>query len=106
MTGAGMEIVIVTVIVTGIVEESENERESVIVTAIATGKGTAIVTEIGMGIAEMVKGAIGTERDGQKEMKVRSQGLTKKALQFLILRNVRKADGTIEVYQKVAVKCS
>lgn len=105
MTGAVMEIVI-TVTVTGIVEENENERESVIVIGIATGKGTAIVTEIGMVIAEMVKGAIGIERDGQKEMRVRSQGLTKTALQFLIPPNVRKADGTIEVYQKEAVNCS
>lgn len=87
---------IIIFMVTGIVGE----------TVIAMGKGTAIVTEIVIVTTETVKGAIGTERDGQKEMGVRSQGLIKTALQFLIPPNVRKADGTIKVYRIEAVNCS
>ncbi len=87
-TGVVMEIVIIIVMVTGIVAETVN----------AMGKGTAIVTEIVIVIAETVKGTIGTERDGQTEMEVRGQGLIKRALQFLIPPDVRKADGTIKVY--------
>lgn len=87
---------VIIVMVTGIVGE----------TVIAMGKGTAIVTEIVIVTTETVKGAIGTERDGQKEMAARGQGLIKTALQFLIPPNVRKADGTIKVYRKEAVNCS
>lgn len=94
-TGVVMEKVII-VMVTGIVGE----------TVIAMGKGTAIVTEIVTAIAETVKGAIGTERDGQNEMGVRGQGLIKTALQFLIPPNARKADGIIKVYRIEAVNCS
>ncbi len=90
-----MEMVII-VTVTGIVAE----------TVIAVEKETGIVTEIIIAIAKTVKGAIGTERDGQKKTGVRGQGLIKRALQFLIPPNVRKADGTIKVYRKEAVSCS
>ncbi len=90
-----MEIVII-ITVTGIVVE----------TVIAMEKGTGIVTEIVTAIAETVKGAIGTERDDQKETGVRGQGLIKTALQFLIPPNLRKADGTIKLYRKEAVNCS
>ncbi len=95
-TGVVMEIVIIIVMVTSIVAE----------TVIAMGKGNGIVTEIVIAIAETVKGAIGTERDGQKEMGVRGQGLIKIALQFLIPPNVKKADGTIKVYRIEPDNCS
>lgn len=95
-TGVVMEIVIIIVMATGIVAE----------TAIATGKETGIVTEIVIAIAGTVKGAIGTERDGQKEMGGTGQGLIKTALQFPIPPNVRKADGTIKVYRIEPDNCS
>lgn len=86
MTGVVMGIVII-VTVTGTVVE----------TVIAMGKGTVIViaTEIAMVTVETVTEVIGTERDGQTEMRGIGQGLIKKALPFLMPPNVRKVDGTI-----------
>lgn len=56
-TGVIVEIVIIVTVAGKVVES-----------VIATQRGTVIVTEIVTVIAETVKGAIRTERDGQKEM--------------------------------------